>query len=72
MNSNSTSRESIDSCYFDREYYSILLLAFMTSRQRWLAEEYESGRIAEKQFLEALVIETSDRLLSTDEDEAAT
>jgi len=62
MNWNTTGRESIDSQYFDTEYYSILLLASMISRQEWLAEEYETGRITEKQFLEALIIETSNRL----------
>jgi hypothetical protein len=37
-----------------------------------LAEEYVSGRINEKQFLEAAVIKPSNRLLSKDGGKAAT
>jgi hypothetical protein len=73
MNWNSMSREDhMGSHYSDNGYYSISLLAFIIKRQKWLAEEYENGRITEKQFLEALVIETSNHLLSNDEDKDAT
>lgn len=41
----------------ERNYYSIMLLATAISRHEWLAEEYVSGRITEKQFLETLLIE---------------
>jgi hypothetical protein len=55
---------------FDDGYYSILLLVLVMKQQVWLAEEYQEGTIIEKQFLEALVIETPDRLLPNDEDQA--
>jgi hypothetical protein len=42
-----------------RNYYSLMLLAATNSRQEWLAEEYASGRINEKQFLETLLIEAN-------------
>ena len=44
-----------------RNYYSIMLLANAISRHEWLAEEYVSGRINEKQFLETLLIEAPNR-----------
>jgi hypothetical protein len=43
----------------DRDRYSIMLLADRVSRQEWLAKEYLDGRINEKEFLRALLIETS-------------
>ena len=39
--------------------YSLTLLAVAVSGHEWLAEEYASGRINEKQFLEALMIEVA-------------
>ena len=43
----------------DRDDYYIMLLDATVSRQEWLAEEYSRGRINEKEFLRALLIETS-------------
>ena len=42
-----------------RDFYSMMLRAVAVSRGKWLAEEHLSGRINEKQFLEALLIQPS-------------
>ena len=44
-----------------RDRYSVILLGAEIARQEWLGEEYVSGRIDEKRFLESLLIQTSDR-----------
>jgi len=48
-----------------RDRYSKILHDIRILRQEWLVEEYRSGRINEKQFLEALLIKTPDRRWST-------
>ena len=48
----------------DGDCYSMMLLTVTMSRLEWLAEECLSGRISEKQFLEALPIQTSNHLTS--------
>jgi hypothetical protein len=40
-----------------RDWYSVLLHDFAVSRQKWLIDEYLDGRINEKQFLEALLLQ---------------
>jgi len=45
----------------------MMLLAATVLRDKGLAEEYVGGRISEKQFLEALLIETSNHLPSAKE-----
>jgi hypothetical protein len=64
--------DRLDSRHFDGEYYSVLLLEQKVSRQKWIVEEFVSGRISEKQFLEGFVIAPPNRLTPNDNDKDVT